>query len=80
MNPFRMTWSAGDIISSVIAVVFLLIIIYYLIQWMRASRNYRDSADDHALGCASTIGWGCTGCCFPVGILAVGTVVVLVLR
>ena len=48
-----------DPIWLAITCVVTLFLIYYIIQWIRNSRNHRDSADGYAKGCLETISLGC---------------------
>lgn len=43
----------------VVAAIIVLVIIYYVIQWARATRNHRDSADDYFRGCLDLFNIGC---------------------
>ncbi len=67
-------WAEGNLYWVVVAAIAILIILYYLIQWIRSTRNYRDSADDHARGCLDTLGLGCLqalgiGCLMPLTVV-----------
>lgn len=50
-------------LAMVIAAIIAIIIIYYAIRWIIATRRGSDRADDHALGCINLLSWGC---CFPL--------------
>lgn len=59
-NLLSGNWSEVDWVWLIFAAVLLVIVLYFLIQWVRSSnRGYSDSADDHAKGCLETVGWGC---------------------
>lgn len=46
-------------LGMVVAAIIILLVIYYLVQWVRATRNHRDSADDYFRGCLDVFNIGC---------------------
>jgi len=49
----------NDPIWLTITCVIAIMLVYYIIQWIRSSRNHCDSADEYAKGCLETVGFGC---------------------
>jgi hypothetical protein len=68
-------WLSGPYL--VVAILVALFMVYHLVQWIRASRNYRDSADDHTMGCLRVLDWGCLGCSLPVAVIVLLIILII---